>query len=250
MNYAPTNTQVQALATTPPTLSGGTSSSSPAAGTNSGYTIVQQAVRSGTVDAGKYAGLKGNITPYVVTATAKSATGAEVSLQRIVDAVAIPVFQFGIFSDTDLSFFAGPQFNFGGKVHTNGNLYLAKGTARIGVPGSRDGLRRSDPEQARERVSGGRHRRRQHLHGEMCTPQFAIGFQRRMQHDDRLSRAVRTELPRLGTDEGSMTGGSLTTFDSPLSYNTNWPGTTGISNSTYAGWIKNGRSATTRTARA
>jgi len=41
--------------------------------------------------------------------------------------VAIPVFQFGIFSDNDLSFFAGPDFNFGGRVHTNQNLYLAQG---------------------------------------------------------------------------------------------------------------------------
>ncbi len=37
------------------------------------------------------------------------------------------MFQFGIFSDTDLSFFAGPNFDFGGRVHTNGNLWLAEG---------------------------------------------------------------------------------------------------------------------------
>ena len=37
------------------------------------------------------------------------------------------MFQFGIFSDNDLSFFAGPSFNFGGRVHTNQNLYLAQG---------------------------------------------------------------------------------------------------------------------------
>ena len=41
--------------------------------------------------------------------------------------MAIPVFQFGIFSDVDLSFFAGPNFDFGGRVHTNGNLFLAEG---------------------------------------------------------------------------------------------------------------------------
>lgn len=41
--------------------------------------------------------------------------------------MAIPVFQFGIFSDTDLSFFAGPNFDFGGRVHTNGNLWLSEG---------------------------------------------------------------------------------------------------------------------------
>jgi len=45
--------------------------------------------------------------------------------------VAIPVFQFGIFSDTDLSFHAGPDFNFGGRVHTNGNLFLAEGDGSV-----------------------------------------------------------------------------------------------------------------------
>ena len=46
--------------------------------------------------------------------------------------VAIPVFQFGIFSENDLSFFAGPDFTFGGRVHTNQNLFLAQddGTRR------------------------------------------------------------------------------------------------------------------------
>ena len=39
----------------------------------------------------------------------------------------IPVFQFGVFSDSDLSYFAGPNFNFAGRVHTNGNLFLAEG---------------------------------------------------------------------------------------------------------------------------
>ena len=34
------------------------------------------------------------------------------------------MFQFGIFSENDLSFFAGPNFNFGGRVHTNQHLFL------------------------------------------------------------------------------------------------------------------------------
>src|SRR5205085_603903 len=34
--------------------------------------------------------------------------------------------QFGIFSDSDVSFFAGPDFTFNGRVHTNGNLFLAQ----------------------------------------------------------------------------------------------------------------------------
>ena len=31
---------------------------------------------------------------------------------------------------SDLSFFAGPNFTFGGRIHTNGNLWLAQGTGR------------------------------------------------------------------------------------------------------------------------
>ena len=77
---------------------------------------------------GPYQGLTGLLTPFTLTATAQNvASGAEVRLQRNVQTVAIPVFQFGMFSETDLSYFPGPNFNFGGRVHTNGNLFLASG---------------------------------------------------------------------------------------------------------------------------
>jgi hypothetical protein len=72
-----------------------------------------------------YAGMQGLITPFTLSVAAQTTDGAEVKLQRQIQAVAIPVFQFGVFSQSDLSFFAGPPFNFGGRVHTNGNLWLA-----------------------------------------------------------------------------------------------------------------------------
>jgi hypothetical protein len=72
-----------------------------------------------------YAGMQGLITPFTLTVAAQTGTGSEVKLQRQIQLVAIPVFQFGIFSQTDLSFFNGPPFDFGGRVHTNGNLWLA-----------------------------------------------------------------------------------------------------------------------------
>lgn len=72
-----------------------------------------------------YAGMQGLITPFTLSVAAQTLDGAEVKLQRQIQAVAIPVFQFGIFSQTDLSFFNGPPFDFGGRVHTNGNLWLA-----------------------------------------------------------------------------------------------------------------------------
>ena len=76
------------------------------------------------IGAGPYQGLIGLITPYQVEVTARTTGNAEVRMRRTMQTIAIPVFQFGLFSENDLSFFAGPNFAFGGKVHTNENLYL------------------------------------------------------------------------------------------------------------------------------
>lgn len=56
-------------------------------------------------------------------------TGASVNLSRTVEVALLPAFEFGVFCDGDCDYFAGPNFNFGGRVHTNGNLYLASGSA-------------------------------------------------------------------------------------------------------------------------
>ena len=78
------------------------------------------------ITAGPYQGFRGIITPYDITVTARSRGGAEVRMRRTLQTVAIPVFQFGMFSETDLAFHAGAEaFGFGGRVHTNGNLFLA-----------------------------------------------------------------------------------------------------------------------------
>ena len=42
--------------------------------------------------------------------------------------MAVPVFQFGVFGEKSLSFHAGANFDFGGRVHTNGHLFLAEGS--------------------------------------------------------------------------------------------------------------------------
>ena len=47
-------------------------------------------------------------------------------MRREVQTVAVPVFQFGVYSENDLSFFAGPDFDFGGRVHSNENIYMAQ----------------------------------------------------------------------------------------------------------------------------
>ncbi len=100
-----------------------------------GYTIRFCAAPNGNptttsttpIKTGPYEGLIAQQMPYQLDVSAKTATGGEVHLVRTMEAVAIPVFQFGIFSDVDLSFFAGPNFNFGGRVHTNQNLFLSEG---------------------------------------------------------------------------------------------------------------------------
>lgn len=74
-----------------------------------------------------YAGLQALVTNYTLTVTADTPASGEVKLQRIVQTSDIPVFQFGIFSNVDLGFHAGDDFIFGGRVHTNGNLWLAAG---------------------------------------------------------------------------------------------------------------------------
>jgi Tfp pilus assembly protein PilX len=108
----------------------------PIVGTN-GYTIRFCGTAAGkpttsdnpqTIKTGPYEGLMALQTPYQLDVTARTTTGGEVHLIRTVEAVAIPVFQFGMFSDSDLSFFAAQPFGFGGRVHTNGNLWLAEGT--------------------------------------------------------------------------------------------------------------------------
>jgi Tfp pilus assembly protein PilX len=121
---APTAAQVQALATTPPNIPGVVFQKPDL---TTGYTITQGVPASNTISSGMNQGLIALTTLYTMDVTAKTLTGGEVHLQRQTQTVAIPVFQFGIFSHVDLSFFAGPNFDFGGRVHTNGNLFLAQG---------------------------------------------------------------------------------------------------------------------------
>ena len=131
VNFAPTAAQLNALANTPPALPGVTWLRPD--GTD-GYTTTFPVGAGGnpqssimTVLAGPFQGLVGLATPYQMQVTARLLDGSEANLTRTLQTVAIPVFQFGLFSENDLSFFAGPNFNFGGRVHSNSNVYLAEG---------------------------------------------------------------------------------------------------------------------------
>jgi len=105
------------------------------------------------ITTGPFEGLKGLITPYTVTVTARSSTGnSEVRLRREIQTVAVPVFQFGIFGEKSIGFHAGPNFDFGGRVHTNEKLFLASGNGSTLT--FRDKLTAFD-EVVRNRISNG-----------------------------------------------------------------------------------------------
>jgi hypothetical protein len=78
-----------------------------------------------TISQGPNAGLIAQIVPLTLQVTADRPGGEEVSMIRQVEVALIPVFQFGVFSESDLSFFPGPDFDFNGRVQTNRNLFLA-----------------------------------------------------------------------------------------------------------------------------
>src|SRR3984893_13485863 len=79
------------------------------------------------ISSGPNAGLTAEIIPLTLKVNATRTGGASVNMTRGVEVALIPVFQFGVFSDSDLSYFAGPNFDFQGRVHTNANLFLAEG---------------------------------------------------------------------------------------------------------------------------
>jgi hypothetical protein len=77
------------------------------------------------IGSGPNQGLTAEIIPITLQVSAIRPTGASVNMTRGVQVALIPVFQFGVFSDSDLSYFPGPPFRFAGRVHTNSNLFLA-----------------------------------------------------------------------------------------------------------------------------
>jgi hypothetical protein len=77
----------------------------------------------GPILSGPNAGLYAQIIPINMLATANLMGNQEVSMTRQAQVALIPVFQFGVFSESDLSFFSGPSLDMAGPVHTNGDLY-------------------------------------------------------------------------------------------------------------------------------
>jgi len=143
-DVSPSTAQINTIAATPPTISG-FEYKAPGGAAGSGYTVsytdnvsanglppadgFPDAIPNAFITTGPFTGFIGLITPYTMTVTARSTGGgSEVRLRRGLQTVAVPVFQFGMFSESDLSIFAGGGFAFGGRIHTNGNLFAASQT--------------------------------------------------------------------------------------------------------------------------
>ena len=114
----PTNAQIQNLTNFPPT---------PAmvSGMNYTETITYPTDANGnpvsswnTVSSGSNQGLYAEIIPMNMQVIASRPGGASVNMTRKVEVSLIPVFQFGVFCGYDCSYFPGPNFSFGGRVHT------------------------------------------------------------------------------------------------------------------------------------
>ena len=174
----------------------------------------------GQISSGPNQGLWAQIIPVNMLATASEPGGQEVSMVRSAQVALIPVFQFGVFSEGDLSFFSGPNFDFAGRIHTNGDLYPFVGNSStvtfhdsVGVYGN---VVRSQLANGFS-SSGG-------YNGTVLIPTAPQGC-------DGSKPACRA----LGMAEGSVTGAGGNPVQS--SQNGNWPP---ISLSTYNAMIKDG----------
>jgi hypothetical protein len=95
------------------------------------YTFIPSLTPGGALNAtysqiqtGTFQGLYASTVPITLKATALRSLGQEVTMLRTVEVALVPVFQFGVFSDSDLGFYSSPNLDFEGRVHTNGDLYL------------------------------------------------------------------------------------------------------------------------------
>jgi Tfp pilus assembly protein PilX len=93
------------------------------------YTFYQEVLQTsnGTpvvLTGGPFSGLYAKRDTWRLRTTATNNTGVQVQLTRNILNNLVPIFQFGVFYDDNMEFHPGPLFDFGGRVHTNGSLFL------------------------------------------------------------------------------------------------------------------------------
>ncbi len=111
-SQSPTPAQLTALANNPPTSAMIGSMSYQESVTWTPDANGNPKASTSVISAGTNAGLTAEIIPLTLKVSATRPGGASVNMTRGVEVALIPVFQFGVFSDSDLSYFAGPDFNF------------------------------------------------------------------------------------------------------------------------------------------
>jgi hypothetical protein len=227
-DFSPSAGEIGTLTATPPTVPNFTFEEP---GGGSGYRIgfnadpntgnpMPEAATGTTVAAGPYQGLRGIITPYNITVTARSRGGAEVRMRRTLQTVAMPVFQFGVFSERDLGFHAdASDFQFGGRVHTNSSLYVThygNNSNRLTLP---------------DRITAVNEVIRTHLMN-------GYDAQSDYRGNVRVIRNPPNNYRSLGLDEGSLVTNDFSVLNEPK-----W---TALSVGTYASNIRNGRTGARR----
>lgn len=92
-------------------------------GESTSYSIVPTGLDTISTDG---AGIQTLVTGYEIQAVGRSQGSSEV-VHRVLNAQSTPIFQFAVFYTDDLEIFPGPSMTLGGRVHTNGDLYLGCG---------------------------------------------------------------------------------------------------------------------------
>src|SRR5208282_1706561 len=122
-SQSPTAAQICAVSNTPPVMAGVTWTTYTVTPV-SGCTQDPPTHTWGQISSGPDQGLWAQIIPVNLQATAELGGGQEVSMLRTAQVALIPVFQFGVFSESALAFFSNPTLDFNGRIHTNGDLYV------------------------------------------------------------------------------------------------------------------------------
>lgn len=82
--------------------------------------------KTATLTGGNYSGLYALRDAWEIdSATTETLSGVKVQLKRRFYSDRIPIFQFGMFFEDDLEINRPPLFTFGGRVHTNSNLFVS-----------------------------------------------------------------------------------------------------------------------------
>ncbi len=87
------------------------------------------APRQETISDGPHVGLYALVQTVEIVSQAMDKAGTTDAVVLTTDAAVIPVFQFGVLYEKDLELNNGPLMVFGGRVHSNGNIYISADSA-------------------------------------------------------------------------------------------------------------------------